>query len=282
MITAATRRHAMQCMEIWGGNHATDHCVTTPGLEMWISSRPFGGAAGGGDVHYLSLCGGGSISRILLADVAGHGAAVADLARSLRGLMRRNINRKNAARLMQSLNGEFGNLADHQRFATAVVATYLTKGDRLTICNAGHPRPLMYSSESQSWAFANCDAAGSNVLTGLPLGIDDSTCYSTIELQLARGDRVLLYTDALTESTSPSGEVLGESGLLELVRDLDRCEPAEMGTALIEALDRFRGCDAPEDDQTIVLLHHTAAHPPRLGIRQSLDVYAKLLHLKRV
>ena len=63
--------------------------VSTPGLDLWVWSRPYQQAAGGGDVHYVSLCGGGLITRLILADVSGHGDSVAELATSLRDLMRR-------------------------------------------------------------------------------------------------------------------------------------------------------------------------------------------------
>src|SRR5258708_2259920 len=93
-------QHSLQCMEIWGGSHDAENSVSTPGLDLWIYSRPYLEASAGGDVHYVSLCGGGVITRFILADVAGHGTAVADVARELRTLMRRNINRKSQARLI--------------------------------------------------------------------------------------------------------------------------------------------------------------------------------------
>ncbi|MGL4554849.1 MAG: PP2C family protein-serine/threonine phosphatase, partial [Gemmataceae bacterium] len=136
--------HGMACMEIWGGSQAADTSVSTPGLDVWVYSRPYAGADGGGDVHYVSLCGGGVITRLILADVSGHGASVAEFGRSLRDMMRRNINNKSQDGLVKDLNRQFGELAKLRRFATAVVATYLTSGDRLTVCNAGHPRPLWY------------------------------------------------------------------------------------------------------------------------------------------
>src|SRR5690348_11222839 len=93
-------RHTMQCMEIWGGSGAVETSVRTPGLDTWVYSRPFEGAAEGGDVYYVSLCGGGVITRLIVADVSGHGAAVAEISRALRTLMRQNINRKSQARLV--------------------------------------------------------------------------------------------------------------------------------------------------------------------------------------
>jgi serine phosphatase RsbU (regulator of sigma subunit) len=270
-------------MEIWGGNCAADAAVSTPGLDLWVYSRPFEGSADGGDVHYVSLCGGGKITRFMLADVSGHGAMVADLARSLRNLMRRNINRKSQERLVKELNRSFGELAKLRRFATAVVATYLTKGDRLAVCNAGHPRPLWFDSAAGAWSFLSAsEVASREALTNLPLGIDDTTCYDQTEVVLSRGDLVLFYTDALTEASNAEGKLLGESGLLESVRSLDVTEPRALAGALIRRIDDFRGGKPADDDLTFLLLHHNAGGPPRLTLRESLNVYAKVLHLKGV
>jgi phosphoserine phosphatase RsbU/P len=121
----------MQCMEIWGGNQAVESAVSTPGLDVWVHSRPYRGEAHGGDVHYVSLCGGGIVTRMIIADVSGHGESVAEFSGSLRRLMRKNINRKSQARLVEALNQEFAALAQLRRFATAIVATYLAdRGDR--------------------------------------------------------------------------------------------------------------------------------------------------------
>src|SRR4051812_46402703 len=92
--------HRMVCMEVWGGCDATDAAVTLSGLDAWVYSRPYqqsagetatggdggGGDGGGGDVYYVSACATGRINRLLVADVAGHGAKVRDIAVQLRDL----------------------------------------------------------------------------------------------------------------------------------------------------------------------------------------------------
>src|SRR5215211_6820281 len=93
----AAPAHAIQCMEVVGGNGVRQERLSGTGLEMWVDSRPLGGEAGG-DIHYLSLCGGGHMTRLVLADVAGHGISVAEAARRLRTLMRKNINTLNQTR----------------------------------------------------------------------------------------------------------------------------------------------------------------------------------------
>ena len=81
-------------MEIWGGIEPVERTVSTPGLDLWVFSQPFEGDEQGGDVYYVTLCGGGLITRIVVADVSGHGSSVAEFSASLRALLRKNINQK--------------------------------------------------------------------------------------------------------------------------------------------------------------------------------------------
>ena len=273
---------AMQCMEIFGGSSAREERVSTPGLDAWIFSAPFEGAADGGDVHYLSLCGGGVITRLILADVSGHGHEVAEVASSLRSIMRKNINSKSQTRLVRALNRQFGELAQLRRFATAVVATYLATRKTLTICNAGHPRPLIYHAESKTWAVLTPEVVSAGA-GNLPLGIDGETPYEQFAVTLGKGDLAVVYTDALTEAReSDDGPLLGEEGLLALARALPTDDPAEVGRGLLAAVARHRGDRPDDDDASLVVLRHTADGPRRLSIGEKLDVYAKVFGLKRV
>jgi len=272
---------ALHCMEIFGGSSAREERVSTPGLDAWIFSAPYEDAADGGDVHYLSLCGGGVITRLILADVSGHGLEVAEVASALRSLMRKNINSKSQTRLVGALNRQFGEMAQLRRFATAVVATYLGTRQTLTVCNAGHPRPLIYRAASQAWAVLTPEVASAGA-GNLPLGIDGETPYEQFAVTLGKGDLVLVYTDALTEAqASDDGPLLGEEGLLALVRDLPVGDPSELGRELLSAVARHRGDRPAGDDTSLVVLRHTADGPRRLSIGEKLDVYAKVFGLRR-
>lgn len=97
----------MQCMEVWGGNRSVDSDFRMPGLRIWLHSKAHGGSSHGGDVYYLSSCASGRITRILLADVSGHGNAVSATAARLRDLMRKNINRINQSQFVARMNDCF-------------------------------------------------------------------------------------------------------------------------------------------------------------------------------
>ncbi len=269
----------MQCMEIFGGTSARDERVSTPGLDAWIFSLPYEGATDGGDVHYVSLCGGGVITRLIVADVSGHGAEVAEVAGGLRSLMRRNINSKDQTRLVRALNRQFSALAQLRRFATAVVATYLATSRTITVCNAGHPRPLWFDARNASWGILDADLATSG---NLPLGIDDDSPYRQFRVTLGPGDLLVFYTDALVEARDGDGPLLGEEGLLEMARGLSTTDPALVGRGLLQGTERRRGGKPDDDDSTLIVVRHTAEGPRKLSLGEKLDVYGKVFGLKPV
>jgi serine phosphatase RsbU (regulator of sigma subunit) len=283
-IEHATDRQALHCMEIWGGIEPVESSVQTPGLDLWVYSRPYEGDQEGGDVHYVTLCGGGLITRIVVADVSGHGSSVAEFSSMLRSLLRKHINHKSQSQLVEKLNQEFAEMARLRRFATAVMATYLTSTDELSISNAGHPRPLHFRAADATWSVLVPESEGQGRLANLPLGLDDETQYGAARVKLGRGDLVVFYTDALIEAADGAGQLLGESGLLEVARRLDASvsSPVSIGTSLLEAVARHRGQGPANDDVTLVVLHHNASPSPRLTVGEKLDVYAKVFGLKPI
>jgi hypothetical protein len=93
----------LQRTDVWSGNRSGEHEKATPGLELSVD-KPYDVAEGGGDVHYVSRPAGGSITRMVVADVSGHGTAVEQTSEMLRSLMRRYINAKTQKSLVRSLN----------------------------------------------------------------------------------------------------------------------------------------------------------------------------------
>lgn len=279
----AAGSHSLQCMEIWSGNNRVQQAVTLPGLDAWVYSRPCEDGEHGGDVHYISTCGAGKISRIALADVSGHGDTVSQTGTRLRRLMRKYINTVDQTRFARALNVDFAGFAEASRFATALLVTYFAPNDHLIICNVGHPRPLWYRAAEQTWSVLDHGTPHRTTrIRNLPLGIIPETQYSQFAVPLGVDDILLLYTDALIEARNPAGDLLSEDGLLEKARGLDVSDPATIGTQLLKALDEYRGHAAPDDDQTLIVLHHNAAEPPKQSLTEMARVMGKMVGLIRV
>jgi serine phosphatase RsbU (regulator of sigma subunit) len=270
-------------MEIWGGNGAFDSALSVPGIDAWVYSQPYAGDPRGGDIHYVSTCGHGQVARFVVADVAGHGQTVGELAGTLRTLMRKHINQLDQTKFVQALGREFSALAETGAFATSLLASYFAGTDHLVLCNAGHPRPLWYRASDSSWHLAKHDIAHRvETVQNLPLGVVPDTEYYQFAVKLDKGDLVLIYTDSLIEAMNADGKPLGEEGLLALARSLDPARPETFNRELLAAVAEYRNQAPPEDDVTAVLLHHNAADPPKQSMVEMVKVLGKMMGLVKV
>ena len=260
-ITSRKPAQQMTCMEVWGGNQLTTRRVEMGGLDAWVYSKPFGNAERGGDVYYASSCATGRITRLLLADVSGHGNTVASTAANLRTLMRRFVNRLDQTEFVRLLNQQFTELSESGTFATAIVATFFAPTQRLIVCNAGHPRPLLYQAAKQEWTFLGAEAAIDDAPNNIPFGIIGVTEYEQFDVELKTGDCILTYTDALIESRDADGEMLGEAGLLRIMRLVGEVEPQLLTKTLLREIADRHSENLTEDDVTVLLLRANGQKP---------------------
>lgn len=276
-MAAAGDSQRIECMEVWGGSQLTARGVQLGGLDAWVYSKPYGQAPRGGDVYYASSCATGRITRLLLADVAGHGSAVASTAADLRLLMRRYVNCIDQTEFVRRLNRQFAELPRKGAFATAIVTTFFSPTSRLTVCNAGHPRPLRYRASKDRWEFlSQQEESPCKALRNVPLGLIQAADYDQFDVELEPGDCLLSYTDALIESRDADGEMLGEEGLLRIVSLLGGV-PAErlIETLLAEIAERYHE-NLSEDDVTVMVIKATGGQL-RHGFRQRLRAAVRLL-----
>ena len=87
---------------------------------------------------------------------------------------------------------------------------------------------------------------------------------------------------ALTEAAGPDGRLLGEAGLLALAEAVGPLPPRALGPTLLAGVEGHRGGRPAEDDVTLLVLHHNAGPPRRMGLGEKLEVYAKVFGLKAV
>lgn len=268
----ASTSERMQCMEVWGGNQQADRHVEMTGLEAWIFSQPHQQDQAGGDVYYVSSCASGRVSRLLLADVSGHGQDASKSALGLRELMRRNVNIIQPTRFVRAMNRQFAAQEKDHRFATALLCSYFSPTSRMTLCNAGHPEPL-YRNDQGRWVRLS-ERARSKETRNFPLGLMDDADYSEASLTLRPGQMLLLYSDAFIESCDAAGELLGTEGLLQIVRQLDAAQPAQLIPQLIAKLQQINPSNLSDDDATVLLIRSTGTKP---SLKDSLLAPLRLL-----
>ncbi len=254
---AVSPTHALQCLEIWGGNHRVSHALELPGLIGWLHSEPVEASAQGGDVHYVSVCSQGVLSRFAVADVAGHGQSVGSLGATLRTLIHKHIDTWDQSELMRELNESLRNEAAHNQYASAMLFAYYAPTRELVFTNAGHPPALWYRADAKHWEWLDSGSAHTREIEGLPLGLIPGTNYIQSAVRLSQGDILILYTDGISEARNQDGEMMDRDALMAMVRELTVGNPADMTRQFLKKMENFRGTAPADDDQTFCILRQT-------------------------
>jgi phosphoserine phosphatase RsbU/P len=257
----AVRPTRLGCGDIWAGSSRTAGLLELPGLDAWVHSAPAGTSEAGGDVHYVSVCPNCIVSRVALADVSGHGTAVAALGDTLRGLMHQYLHALEQRALMRDLNRAVHAELNEVHYATMVAVGWHDRRAVLVLSNAGHPPPLWYRAGRSTWSWlGTTEVPERDRPVGVPLGLLANVEYGRVVVRPELGDLVVLYSDGASEATNESAEELGRDGLLDIARGLDPRSVESFGQELRSALRRFRGAVTASDDESIIVLQRRAPH----------------------
>lgn len=182
---------------------------------------------------------------VSIADVAGKGPGPALLMASLQAAMRALVaTDAGPAELCGELNAFVGDRDLASRFVTFFTCRIDASRMRLTYCNAGHNPPILLRHDG-SWRRLGT--------TGIVLGIVMRARYEEVNITLASGDTLVLYTDGLTEATDRAGREFGEARMIGVVREHPGAAASELQERLIGEVERFsRG--RFQDDVTVVVL----------------------------
>lgn len=201
----------------------------------------------GGDMY--SFLSSESGAGVLVADVAGHGVPAALIASMVK------IAVSSQARLADdpaALIAELNAILRRDVRRAFVTATYLwIEERRVTVCNAGHPPPLLY----RDGAFLELGGAG------VLLGRFADARYVAVATEMRPGDRIVAYTDGIPEARNAREEQFGEERLRELVRDGASAE------RVLNAVREWRADSDDADDLTIVMVDSNRVPPLSSRVR---------------
>jgi phosphoserine phosphatase RsbU/P len=183
---------------------------------------------------------------VVVADVSGHGAAASIVMAMIRAAVHAFPGFAcDPSELLRYLNRHFQFLWESTIFATALSALLDTRDRSLTIACAGHPPPLL---------LRNGRVTTLEVSATLPVLMMDLPSIPETRHALQPGDRVLLYTDGVTERHDPHDEMYDLPRLIDtLERTADR-SPSDQVAAIVHDVDLFASEREPDDDQTLLLI----------------------------
>jgi len=221
-----------------------DEPPLVPGVSL--AGRCVPAAQVGGDYFDFVLDDKGGLF-LLIADVAGHSISSGLLMAMARSIIRRDAAEGRAPGEVLSVANRamFGDLVTAGLFITMFCARYEPSSGVLAFANAGHNPPLLRRAGGQELLELDGD--------GAPLGIIETIEFEERTLQLAAGDRLLMYTDGVSEASNPSGEQYGERRLRELVLSADMA-PQELTDRVYDAVRSHSGSEPQHDDVTLVAM----------------------------
>jgi sigma-B regulation protein RsbU (phosphoserine phosphatase) len=185
---------------------------------------------------------------VVVCDVSGHGISSALVANRIYSETMAQIERgAELGSMLRHLNHfAVQNLASSNFFFTvAAVRLYHARG-RLQFAGAGHP-PAILIHRGQSPRLLE----STNMVLGLFEDAVDTE--SSVETVLQRGDRVVIYTDGLTENFNSQREMLGVDGLKEILTETSTLPLDEMKSQILNRVAAWRNGPAA-DDVSLVLL----------------------------
>lgn len=269
-MSATENQPQLACMQLWGGNRRSRESISLEGIDAWVYCNPHDGSEHGGDIHYMTSCATGRITRIVIADISGHGEVVADFAIILKQLMHRYINYISQEKFARDINNHFCKISEKGQFATAIIMTHFAPTGELTFCNAGHPSPLVYRNNSNTWHKLEQEILDDQDYTNVPLGIVEDTDYRQNRITLRDGDIVLLFTDALMEALMTGAEEDGLELLQQMLDKINVTDPDELMESIIGSLRVILDEDKFTDDMTILVLSPKYLY--RLSLKKRLQV----------
>jgi phosphoserine phosphatase RsbU/P len=185
-------------------------------------------------------------AALCVGDVAGKGMSAALLMSSTLALVRASASphllpREMCARLNRALCG----MIAEGRFITFFYGLLDLEKKRFTYANAGHNPPLLVAG-------TRAGGGAIRLMQGGPvLGVLPGGGYEQGEVTLAAGDRLLFYTDGITEARDAAGEEFGEERLVAYAAGRAQAGITQLPASLLAAVTEFCGGQL-QDDATLL------------------------------
>ena len=181
---------------------------------------------------------------VLLGDVSGKGPGAALWMASLSSLLHFLADQgKDPLNEIEVLDRHLSTMMPTGTFITMFIGTF--RNDQLYYSSAGHNPMLLVNADGEfDWLDSTC----------LPLGVMPEMPCAIRSIPFSRGDRLILFSDGVTEAWNSKGEMYGEKRLLSLARRHGSLSPKEFIDRIHRSLKRFSAGVPQSDDITILVV----------------------------
>ncbi|HEX2229451.1 MAG TPA: SpoIIE family protein phosphatase [Candidatus Binatia bacterium] len=246
------RREAETEFELEQAKRVQQRFVTTifpQGRSLAFGHRYRPSRVVGGDMFDVVAVGEHEVA-IMMADVSGHGLAAALLTSVAKVLFRIGAEQcREPAELLRWLNRQISSYLATGEFLTVFLGLWNAKSQLFSYAGAGHPPALLLTP-------ANGSLDRLHVSPGI-VGILRDGEFSSRSAQLSAGQRIVCYTDGITEAMNGRCILFGEDGLAAACARSAGVPIDQMVEKVFCELDQFVGSEPRRDDQAMLALEVT-------------------------
>jgi phosphoserine phosphatase RsbU/P len=217
----------------------------TPSLPGYQISSTWQPARGVGGDYYDFLPLSPATLGICIADVAGKGMPAALVMGNLQAAFRSIAVAESAPEMVcEKLNARMCDTLGADRFVTFFYAQLDGESRKLRFVNAGHNAPILLRRDG---SHARLDSDGG------VLGVFPEARYSRGDADLNSGDRVVFFTDGVTEAADHTAEEFGDKRLLETLQAHQSLDAEQIQKKILESVNEF--CAGTwQDDATLIVV----------------------------
>jgi hemerythrin-like metal-binding protein len=193
----------------------------------------------GGDFYDAFLVGSDHLFFVI-GDVSGKGVAAAlFMVRAMTLFRTEAAHLLSPHEILHRVNGQLAQSNDKCMFVTVVCGMLDVSTGKLLYSNAGHGAPLIGSEGKFRYI---------DLPNGTAVGLSEDSCYSSMEVSLARGEMLFLYTDGVTEAVDGRDRQFSEDRLLSELNVAGSANPRHSIGHIGKSIEEFtRGVDQFDD-----------------------------------
>jgi serine phosphatase RsbU (regulator of sigma subunit) len=208
-------------------------------------------------------------TALMVIDVSGHGVPSALLTSMIKAEIGAQLKRHGAH------TGDVANainlaltptLLETGMYFTMFLGVVDTALMTMEYTNCGHTMPIVIAPDGEVRMLPG---------SGFMVGVSEETRYESHTVSLEESERLVLYTDGITEARNDEGEFFGEKRLIAVLRDAMHLPPDDLLAAVIEAVESFQENASSRSRDDVTLLIAAMGRPMKAvaGIRDAVDLF---------
>lgn len=214
----------------------------------------------------------------LIADVSGKGIPAAMFMMRAKTAIRVFAEKhEDAAKILEATNEYLNENNEAELFVTCWLAIIDIETGLMQFASAGHNPPILMNEKTCECKYLESHI--SLVLAGL-----NGIKYKNAEYQMQPGEKLLLYTDGITEAHNEASDLYGEERLLEFVKDNAKLDVENLCSNIFESVDTYKGEADQFDDMTVLCFGYNGPEKTEAEnlFETEISVFAKTENVTRV